>query len=111
MKYFDFDDGLYETYQKGRQMAPDVREQWMTEISDLVGQQSIGRLLDLGAGTGRFSEALGATFDAHVVAVDPAARMLSQIDPQLARVTRVVARAEADLPGHDQSKPFPVERV
>lgn len=75
-------------------MAPDVHEQWMTEIAALVEIQSVGRVVDLGAGTGRFSQSLGRRLSAEVVAVDPSARMLGQVDPSVARV---VARAE-DLP-------------
>ncbi len=98
MKYFDFDDGLYETYQKGRHMAPEVREQWMAEIAALLEVESIERVLDLGAGTGRFSQALGHRLRAEVVAVDPSARMLSQVAPG---IPRVVGQAEA-LPFPDR---------
>jgi ubiquinone/menaquinone biosynthesis C-methylase UbiE len=33
-------------------------------------------VLDLGCGTGRFSEALAAQFDAHVIGLDPSLKML-----------------------------------
>ena len=70
----------------------------MAEVAGLVDPARVKRLIDLGAGTGRFSRPLGDTFRAEVIAVDPASRMLAQIDPM---VRRVVALGEA--------LPFPAE--
>lgn len=99
MKYCDFDSGLYRTYQKGRELAPDVLNMWMAEVASLVAPSEVDRVLDLGAGTGRFSLPLSRVLGAEVVAVDLASRMLAQVDPT---VPRLVARAEA-LPFADDS--------
>ena len=98
MKYCDFDDELYKTYQKGRELAPAVLQLWMDEVANLVDSARVRSLIDLGAGTGRFSRLLGDTLGAEVIAVDPACLMLAQVDPA---VRRIVARGEA--------LPFPPE--
>jgi ubiquinone/menaquinone biosynthesis C-methylase UbiE len=84
-------------YDRGRDHGPDVLDLWMTSISAHLGGRVVTRILDLGCGTGRFSEALAARFAATVVAVDPSMKMLSvartkQRDP---RVRYQRGRAEA----------------
>ncbi len=91
-KYVDFDDALHRTYAKGRQLAPDVMARWMDAVLRIVDRETVNRILDLGAGTGRFSAVLGTTFDAEVVALDPAAKMLRH---RPRGVPGIVARAEA----------------
>jgi ubiquinone/menaquinone biosynthesis C-methylase UbiE len=84
-------------YDRGRDHGPEVLDLWMTSISARLGGCVVTRILDLGCGTGRFSEALAARFAATVVAVDPSMKMLSvartkQRDP---RVRYQRGRAEA----------------
>jgi ubiquinone/menaquinone biosynthesis C-methylase UbiE len=50
----------------------------MTVIESHVSGGSIGTILDLGCGTGRFSEGLASRFGARVVGVDPSEEMLAQ---------------------------------
>ena len=50
----------------------------MTVIESLVNGESISTILDLGCGTGRFSEGLASRFGARVVGVDPSEKMLDQ---------------------------------
>ena len=91
-KHVDFDDALHRTYAEGRQLAPDVMAAWMDAVSGIVDSGSVDRVLDLGAGTGRFSSDLAITLGANVVALDPAAKMLRH-RPQ--GIPGVLARAEA----------------
>ncbi len=70
-------------YDRGRDHGPEVLELWMNVISSAVGTQRIDTILDLGCGTGRFSEALADHFDAEVVGMDPSEKMLEQAKRKL----------------------------
>jgi len=65
-------------YDRGRDHGPEVLELWMEVVASCVGNQRLKTILDLGCGTGRFSEGLAAYFDAKVVGVDPSKKMLGQ---------------------------------
>lgn len=69
---------LPAAYDRGRSYPPEVLELWINTISSYLEGQVIGAILDLGCGTGRFSEALAARFDAAVIGVDPSKKMLRQ---------------------------------
>lgn len=93
-----------DAYDKGRDHGPEVLRLWMNVISSHVGEQRINTILDLGCGTGRFSEALAAHFDAEVVGIDPSRKMLEQARKKLrdSRVRYAVGRGEA-MPLPDNS--------
>ena len=89
-------------YDRGRDHGPEVLRLWMDVVSTHVGGRRVGSVLDLGCGTGRFSEALAAHFDAEVVGVDPSKKMLEQARAKLrdGRVRYELGRGEAiPLPG------------
>ncbi len=65
-------------YDRGRDHGPEVLQLWMDVVSSSVAKRPIKTILDLGCGTGRFSEALAAHFDAEVIGVDPSTKMLDQ---------------------------------
>lgn len=65
-------------YDLARSHTPEVLDLWMNAIASCAGQVSISSVLDLGCGTGRFSQALASRFAADVVGVDPSAKMLQQ---------------------------------
>ena len=65
-------------YDKGRDHGPEVLDLWMNTIASHVEAASVRTILDLGCGTGRFSEALAARFDAQVIGIDPSKKMLEQ---------------------------------
>jgi ubiquinone/menaquinone biosynthesis C-methylase UbiE len=71
------------TYDCGRDHGPEVLHLWMNVVSSYVEKQRIQTILDLGCGTGRFSEALAAHFDAEVVGLDPSKKMLEQAQRKL----------------------------
>jgi ubiquinone/menaquinone biosynthesis C-methylase UbiE len=66
------------TYDLGRDHGPEVLQLWMSVVSLYVEKQCVNAILDLGCGTGRFSEPLAAHFDAEVVGIDPSKKMLEQ---------------------------------
>jgi ubiquinone/menaquinone biosynthesis C-methylase UbiE len=91
-------------YDRGRDHGPEVLDLWMNAIAAHVEGQSVTRILDLGCGTGRFSQGLAQHFNADVIGIDPSIRMLQQArakrhDP---RVRYQPARAET-LPLRPQS--------
>jgi SAM-dependent methyltransferase len=77
---------------------------WMNVVSSHVKDQFIETILDLGCGTGRFSEALAARFDAEVFGIDPSKKMLEQAQRKRRddRVRYELGRGEA-IPLPDKS--------
>ena len=57
------------TYDRGRDHGPEFLDLWMNVVSSLVKDHRTKRILDLGCGTGRFSEALRTRFDALILHV------------------------------------------
>ena len=91
-------------YDRGRDHGPEFLNLWMNIISSFVNEDDVKIILDLGCGTGRFSEALAAHFDAEVIGIDPSKKMLKQAQAKR-RDSRVHYRngnAEA-LPLADES--------
>lgn len=84
-------------YDRGRDHGPEVLQLWMNVVASYVGKQRIDTIVDLGCGTGRFSEALAAHFEAEVVGIDPSNKMLDQARRKLHdhRVRYEVGRGEA----------------
>ncbi len=104
----DYDKtSMPEGYDRGRTQLPGVRSMWMERVAEALGGHAISSIIDLGCGTGRFTQALADRFGAHVVGVDPSDKMLMQANakPAHPRVAFVkgagekmpVANASADL--------------
>jgi ubiquinone/menaquinone biosynthesis C-methylase UbiE len=76
----DYDStNMAAVYDRGRSHGPEVLDLWMETIASVIQKQP-GTILDLGCGTGRFTEALAAYFDAEVFGVDPSTKMLEQAE-------------------------------
>jgi ubiquinone/menaquinone biosynthesis C-methylase UbiE len=86
-----------EGYDRARDHGPEALALWMSTIESRVGGRPIRRILDLGCGTGRFSQALATRFDVEVVAIDPSQKMLAiaRGKPHEPRVHYEEGRAEA----------------
>jgi ubiquinone/menaquinone biosynthesis C-methylase UbiE len=69
---------IASTYDLGRDHGPEFLDLWMNVVSAHVKNQRIKTILDLGCGTGRFTEALAIRFDAQVLGIDPSKKMLAQ---------------------------------
>jgi SAM-dependent methyltransferase len=84
-------------YDRGRDHGPEFMQLWMKFVAASVSKQHLNTILDLGCGTGRFSESLAAHFDAHVVGIDPSKKMLDQAQTKLRdhRVRYQLGRGEA----------------
>jgi ubiquinone/menaquinone biosynthesis C-methylase UbiE len=87
------DPGLAARYKSARELPGETLDLWMRNLVEAIPQRRIDCILDLGCGTGRFSEALAETFDCQVLACDPSSLMLMQ-QPQTSNVYRISAQAE-----------------
>jgi ubiquinone/menaquinone biosynthesis C-methylase UbiE len=83
-------------YDLARSHTPEVLDLWMNAIASRAGREPVRAVLDLGCGTGRFSQALAGRFLASVVGVDPSAKMLEQArtKPHSFHVQYVMGRGE-----------------
>ncbi|HEX6942904.1 MAG TPA: class I SAM-dependent methyltransferase [Gemmatimonadaceae bacterium] len=79
-------------YDRARDHGPEVTNLWMNTIASHLEGHSVTRILDLGCGTGRFTEALAARFNAEVIGLDPSQKML-----ELARKKQHDARVQYQL--------------
>ena len=100
----DYSGRMSATYQSGRALSPEAADTWAAIVAPFVRQGTNTRILDLGAGTGRFSVLFARVFEAHVVGVEPSTAMLAATDDsaQPKRLTYVAGSAEA-IPLRDQS--------
>ena len=85
------------TYDKARALAPETRRLWQDVLSLYVKPAEISLLIDLGCGTGRFSELLAAHFGVQVIGIDPSLKMLDQArrKPAIGNVAYCLGLAEA----------------
>jgi ubiquinone/menaquinone biosynthesis C-methylase UbiE len=84
-------------YDRARDHGPEVLDLWMRTVAEYVDDHAVTRILDLGCGTGRFSQELAARFDADVTGLDPSVKMLqlARKKPRDPRVHYALGRAEA----------------
>jgi len=61
-----------------RALAPETLRLWQDLLSAHIDRAAISLVIDLGCGTGRFSEVLAAHFGVHVIGVDPSEKMVDQ---------------------------------
>lgn len=103
MTRVDYDRRLYRTYRAGRRLSADTARLWMDALARRVGRGRSGlTILDLGAGTGRFSVLLADAFASWVVGVEPSAKMRAEAERGSAH-PRVVYRdgAASSIPAAD----------
>jgi SAM-dependent methyltransferase len=90
-----YDARMAAAYVHGRRMSPTTMAAWMDAARPYLPGPG-GTVLDLGAGTGRFSAALAETCRATVVACEPSAAMRATCRSQVGKAVPVVGgRAEA----------------
>lgn len=102
----DYDrSSLPDEYDRGRSVSPELLRLWMQALRERLPGVQVKRILDLGCGTGRFSEALAGYFSSEVIGLDPSHRMLER-----AREKRRDARVEY-LRGAAEAIPLPEAAV
>lgn len=72
-------------YDRGRSHGPEVLDLWMQTVERYSGILPLSTILDVGCGTGRFSDALATWFSAAVIGVDPSRKMLEQARRKLTK--------------------------
>ena len=93
----DYDQsGIATTYDEARALTPARRRRWQRLLSAHVDRTAISLVIDLGCGTGRFSEMPAAELGARVIGLDPSDQMIDQ-----ARRNR--QRALSYLGGHQHT--------
>jgi ubiquinone/menaquinone biosynthesis C-methylase UbiE len=72
----DYDD-LSARFESGRALSAEAAKTWSTAVAPFVQDSACPRVLDLGAGIGRFATLFAFSLDATVIAIDPSTGMLA----------------------------------
>jgi SAM-dependent methyltransferase len=96
----DYDQsGIATTYDEARALTPARRRHWQRLLSAHIDRTAISVVVDLGCGTGRFSEMLAAELGALVIGLDPSEKMIDQARGKPATSRVAFGRASAhELP-------------
>ena len=70
-----YDDAAADAFQASRELPPDGLSEWRAAIAHHLAPRPGMRVLDLGAGTGRWATVLVSWYGIRVVAVEPSAAM------------------------------------
>ncbi|MGH7766388.1 MAG: class I SAM-dependent methyltransferase [Candidatus Binatia bacterium] len=100
----DYDGRMSANFRAGRALAPETAGTWLSAAAPFIESARPRAILDLGAGTGRFSGLLAESFQTRVIAVEPSRSMLAaraEAHPP-PRVDYVAGTAER-LPLRDES--------
>jgi HAD superfamily hydrolase (TIGR01549 family) len=65
-------------YDEARALTPDRARQWRDLLSTHIDRGAISVVVDLGCGTGRFTELLAAHLRAKVIGIDPSLTMMNE---------------------------------
>jgi ubiquinone/menaquinone biosynthesis C-methylase UbiE len=91
-------------YQPGRTLSREAASTWVTIVGLFVRRTARVRILDLGAGTGRFSALFAGALETQVIGIEPSKAMLAVAnrDARLRNVAYVAGAAEC-IPLQDHS--------
>jgi ubiquinone/menaquinone biosynthesis C-methylase UbiE len=73
--WVDYDERQWAVYEEGRGLSPERAGLWTRVLARYIDSTDRPTILDLGSGTGAYSELLAESFDASVIGVEPSARM------------------------------------
>ena len=91
-------------YDSARSFDPEILQLWLDLLSAYVPKNGVSRIIDLGCGTGRFSEPLSVHFQADVIGFDPSEKMLEEARKYSSRNTVIFKQASAGkLPVKERS--------
>jgi ubiquinone/menaquinone biosynthesis C-methylase UbiE len=105
VSWFNYDDTtIPERYNQARSFLPEALATWMEAVSAHAPVAGVRTILDVGCGTGRFTQPLADHFGALVVGVDRAEKMLGEAGCGLTSDRVLLVRGSADrLPLKDGS--------
>jgi ubiquinone/menaquinone biosynthesis C-methylase UbiE len=83
-------------YDRARTHGREVLELWMRAAERYSESRPLSTILDLGCGTGRFSDALATWFEATTIGVDPSRKMLDQARAKATKGTVRYVRGTAE---------------
>ncbi len=84
----DYDrTNIAAVYDSARRYDPKILQQWLDILSPYVPRDSVSCIIDLGCGTGRYSEPLSVHFRADVIGIDPSEKMLEKARKKSSRST------------------------
>ena len=88
---------IAESYDQARALAPETARLWLDLLSVYIDRRTMPLIVDLGCGTGRFSNLLAARFAGRVIGIDPSSKMIGQArrKPAAGNVTYQQGPAEA----------------
>ena len=93
----DYDSSeIAAVYDEARSVVPQTLRQWRDLLSEHIDLTSVSLVVDLGCGTGRFSEMLAGHFDAEVLGIDPSQKMLDRARAKLTSGKVALLRGSAD---------------
>ncbi len=101
----DYDKtNIAAVYDSGRSYSPEILQQWLDLLSAYVPKDGVSRIIDLGCGTGRYSEPLSVHFRADVIGIDPSEKMLEEARKKSSRSTVIFKQASGEkLPIEERS--------
>lgn len=67
---------IHLSYNQARALPEDTIRLWLDAISDQIPESKINTIVDVGCGTGRFTEPLSAHFSARTIGLEPSPNML-----------------------------------
>jgi SAM-dependent methyltransferase len=94
----DYEGWMASAYDAGRSLAPAAFEAWAAAVRPVLGAVGRGPILDLGAGTGRFSGHLAQWSGGAVIAVEPAVAMATRAKAKHLADVDVMAGAAESIP-------------
>ena len=98
----DYEGTIAATYSAARSYSAETADLWTAAVEPFITQAGAATVLDLGCGTGRFSNLFAERFQAQVIGLDPALAMLHSATKAAARANLcyAVARGE-EIPLRD----------
>jgi ubiquinone/menaquinone biosynthesis C-methylase UbiE len=101
----DYDKSdIVAIYDDARALVPGSLRRWLDVLSAHLAGRVASFIVDLGCGTGRFTEPLAEHFSARVIGIDPSQKMLEQARRKIRSDRVVFEQASAErLPVPDKS--------
>jgi ubiquinone/menaquinone biosynthesis C-methylase UbiE len=93
----DYDKSdIATTYDEARALTPEGLRQWQRLLSTHFDRSAISLVVDIGCGTGRFSELLESHFAGAVIGIDPSQKMVDKARRKVVTKNVLFQRASAE---------------